>query len=124
MRLDNLRHPRRARLIVEVTQYRAGIENVSHHGKFTVNVVIPNRASSPVRNLLLFSDRYQRSFLRRRSRLSASEREGLPEKSPRVLSTNSSDTGSRTIRDPSCVTAIRVPGPMPREALISEGMTN
>jgi hypothetical protein len=52
-----------------------------------------------------FGSRYQRSRFRRRSRFSASEREGLPEKSPRVLSTYSSDTGSKTIRDPSCVTA-------------------
>ena len=64
------------------------------------------------------------ALFRRRSRLSASEREGLPEKSPRVLSTSFSDTGSSTIRDPSCVTAIRVPGPMPNAARISEGITN
>ena len=43
---------------------------------------------------------------------------------PRVLSTSSSVTGSSVIFAPSCVTAIRVPGLMPRAVRISEGMTN
>src|SRR5579863_5507386 len=99
MGLDDLRHPHRARLVVEVAQDRARIEDVGHH-----------------RSLCL-------SF-RRRSRFNSSESEGLPEKSPRVLSTSSSETGSRTIRDPSCVTAMRVPGLIPSDSRISEGITN
>src|ERR1700686_3622452 len=62
--------------------------------------------------------------LRRRWRLSSAEREGLPRNIPRVLSTKASDTGSRTIRDPSCVTAMRVPGLIPKDVLISAGITN
>src|ERR1035438_7724609 len=99
MRLDDLRHARRAGFIVQVPQNRARIEDVPYH-------------------LSLFL------LCRRRWRLSSAEREGLPRKIPRVLSTKSSDTGSRTIRDPSCVTAMRVPGLIPREVLISAGMTN
>src|ERR1700733_2813157 len=95
MRLDDFRNPLRARLVIEIAQNRARIEDVRYH-----------------------------LSLRRRSRLSSSEREGFPEKSPRVLSTSSSETGSRTMRDPSCVTAMRVPGFMPRAARISEGITN
>src|SRR5450755_651236 len=97
MRLDDLRHARRAGFTVQVAQNRARIEDVPYH--FSL-------------------------LCRRRSRLSSAEREGLPRKIPRVLSTKSSDTGSRTIRDPSCVTAMRVPGLIPREVLISAGMTN
>lgn len=52
------------------------------------------------------------------------EREGLPENIPRVFSTSASETGSRTIREPSWLMAMRVPGSIPREALISAGMTN
>src|SRR5277367_4500066 len=95
MGLDDLCHARRTRFIVQVPQDRARIEDVPYHFSF-----------------------------RRRWRLSSAEREGLPRKIPRVLSTNSSDTGSRTIRDPSCVTAMRVPGLIPRDVLISAGMTN
>src|SRR6202162_1922933 len=94
VRLDDFRNPLGARLVIEVAQDCARIQDVRHHLSF-----------------------------RRRSRFSASEREGIPEKSPRVLSTSSSDTGSRMMRVPSCVTAMRVPGLMPSDSRISEGMT-
>jgi len=70
MRLDDLRHARRARFIVQVPQYRARIEDVPYHLSF-----------------------------RRRWRLSSAEKGGLAENIPRVLSTKSSVTGSRTMRD-------------------------
>src|ERR1700683_873819 len=98
MRLDDFSHPGRARLVVEVTQNRARIEDLRYH-------------------LSLFC-------CRRRDRFSSSEREALPEKRPRVRSTSSSETGSRTMRDPSWVTAMRVPGLMPSDSRISEGITN
>jgi hypothetical protein len=95
MSLDDLGDAISARLIIQIAQDGARIEDV----------------------------RYQVSF-RRRWRLSSPEREGLPAKSPRVLSTSLSDTGSRTIFDPSWVTAMRVPGAMRKEVLISEGITS
>jgi hypothetical protein len=95
MGLDDFRDSRRAGFIIQVAEDCAGIQNIGYHLSF-----------------------------RCRSRLSSSDKEGLPEKSPRVLSTSSSDTGSNTIRDPSCVTAMRVPGLMPKDARISAGITN
>src|SRR5579864_7146166 len=95
VRFDDFRDPLCTGLVIEIPQDRARVENVGHHLSF-----------------------------RRRSRFSASEREGFPEKSLRVLSTSSSETGSRTMRDPSCVTAMRVPGSIPSDCRISEGMTN
>src|ERR1700686_2911344 len=102
MRLDDFRHARRAGCIVQISQNGARIEDVPYH---------------------LSSYPYHLS-LRRRWRLSSAEREGLPRNIPRVLSTKASDTGSRTIRGPSCVTAMRVPGLIPKDVLISAGITN
>src|SRR5580698_27923 len=96
MRLDDFRDPRRACLVIEVAQDCARIEDIRHH--------------------LFFSCR--------RWRFSSWEREGLPEKRPRVLSTSSSATVSRTMLEPACVTEMRVPGLIPSNSRISEGMTN
>jgi len=50
--------------------------------------------------------------------------EGLPENMPRVRSTSSSDTRSKTILLPSWLTAMRVPGSIPSDSRISDGITN
>src|SRR5580704_2445397 len=94
--LDDLRHPLRSGFAIEIAQDSAGIQDVGHHLSFSLLRWCFNRA----------------------------EREGPPAKSPRVSSTSFSETGSRMMRDPCRVTAMRLPGAIPSDSRISAGMTS
>src|SRR5271165_3004794 len=94
MPLDNFGDSFGASFTVQIAQDRTGIQNVCHHLSF------PRRFFNAVVS------------------------GGPPAKRPRVSSTSLSETGSRIMRGPWRVTAMRVPGPMPRDSRISAGMTN